>query len=290
MSARRWIDASTLAAALLFAVAGAALAQGAPHPVRGAGPLDGDLAFDFACDVGMRLEIPEDEQAGYAARLGVAFAEAGIRIESPQHALLVDRDPRIQAALLFRFTAEGGWRFTGAVPVSTGLPGRFEHFLTPLGVFAHTLENPDFRAEGTRNENGIRGYGRAGMRVFDFGWVAAPKGWGDHGTSVMRLQLHATDPDQLERFLGAPRSKGCIRVPAAFDVFLDRHGVLDADYEEALDQGRTFWVLDKDRATTRWPGRYLVVIESARAERPPWARMASAQARLLARPADCPPR
>jgi hypothetical protein len=36
-------------------------------------------------------------------------------------------------------------------------------------VFEHTLDNPDFRAEGTVNEFGIRGYGTKGMRIFDFG-------------------------------------------------------------------------------------------------------------------------
>jgi hypothetical protein len=96
-----------------------------------------------------------------------------------QYVLLVDRSASIQAALLMWGSTPAGWSLVGAVPVSTGLPGRFEHFLTPLGVFEHSLANPDFRAEGTRNELGIRGYGRRGARVYDFGWVAAPKGWGD---------------------------------------------------------------------------------------------------------------
>jgi hypothetical protein len=128
------------------------------------------------------------------------------------------------------------------------------------------------------------------MRVFDFGWVAAPKGWGDRGMSVMRLQLHATDPDQLERFLGEPRSKGCIRVPASFDRFLDRRGVLDFDYDEAVERGRDFWVLGKQRETTRWPGRYLVVVDTARSERPSWARVPGVALRISPRPPDCPPR
>ena len=102
-----------------------------------------------------------------------------------------------------------------------------------LGVFAHSLDNPDFRAEGTLNSNGIRGYGAKGMRVFDFGWQRVPKGWGDGAVSEMRLQMHATDPDLLERRLGSAQSKGCIRIPATLNRFLDRHGVLDADYERA---------------------------------------------------------
>jgi len=54
-------------------------------------------------------------------------------------------------------SSEVAWRLVGAAPVSTGLPGRFEHFTTPLGVFEHSLANPDFRAEGTKNQFGIRG-------------------------------------------------------------------------------------------------------------------------------------
>ena len=238
-----------------------------------AGAMDGDLAADFACEVDMRLEIPGGEQAAYAARLETAFAAAGIAVAelAPQHVLLVDRNAKVQAALLYRTLPGGGWRFEGAVPVSTGLPGTFEHFATPLGVFAHSLDSLDFRAEGTLNENGILGYGRKAMRVYDFGWVPQERGWGDHAPGTMRLQVHSTDPAQLEPWLGAPRSKGCIRVPASFNDFIDRRGVLDADYEQALAAGRDFWVLRPEREATRWPGRYLVVVDSERGARPAWS-------------------
>jgi hypothetical protein len=163
-----------------------------------------------------------------------------------------------------------GWNFIGAAPVSTGRRGGFEYFLTPVGVFAHTPANPDFRAEGTRNEFGVRGYGVKGMRVFDFGWVIGERTW-DGRTSPMRLQVHATDPDLLEPWLGEPRSKGCIRIPAGLNRLLDRYGLLDADYEEALARGARLWVLAPDRTPTPWSGRYLVVVDSQRAARPPWS-------------------
>ena len=67
----------------------------------------------------------------------------------------------------------GGWDWVGATAVSTGKTGTFEHFLTPLDDLAHTLDNPDFRAEGTFNKNHIRGYGLRGRRTFDFGWQTA---------------------------------------------------------------------------------------------------------------------
>lgn len=245
--------------------------------------VSGDTAQLYACEVDRRLEMPEDEQRAYAERLAQALSAAGLHELAPQHVLLVDRHPLVQAVLLYRVTPSGRLAFAGASPVSTGQPGSYEHFATPLGVFEHTLANPDFRAEGTRNENGVRGYGLEGRRVFDFGWVDAPKGWGDRAESVMRLQVHATDPDLLEPQLGRPRSKGCIRIPAALDEFLDRRGILDLEYLAAADAGASLWVLRADRDPTRWPGKYLVVIESARTSRPAWA----SPPRKPARPAGC---
>ena len=146
--------------------------------------------------------------------------------------------------------------------MSTGLPGRFDHFETPLGVFAHVVSNPDFRAEGTRNALGIRGYGRKGARVYDFGWVIVNKGWGDRKPMTMRLQMHATDPDWLEQRLGTSQSKGCIRILATLNTFVGRYAILDEDYEAKMVEGRHFWVLNVGRSPTPWSGRYLVVIDS----------------------------
>ena len=229
------------------------------------------LAASFQQQVEPRLRPPQEELVAYAVRLQLALDAARVRLASPQFLVLVDRSPHVQALLLFWGSAERGWGFVGATPVSTGLPGRFEHFTTPLGVFEHTLENPDFRAEGTKNELGIRGYGRKGARIYDFGWVRAPKGWGNGAMSVMRLQMHTTDPDHLEQRLGTAQSKGCIRIPAKLNDFIDRHALLDEDYERELAGGARLWVLRADRAPTSWSGRYLVVIDSGRAERPDWS-------------------
>jgi hypothetical protein len=107
--------------------------------------------------------------------------------------------------------------------------------------------------------------------VFDFGWVLAERGWGTGGKSPMRLQMHATDPDVLEPRLGRTESKGCIRIPAALNDFLDRHGILDADYEEARVRGERLWQLGPDRQPIDWPGRYLVIVDSQAGSRPPWS-------------------
>ena len=220
----------------------------------------------------MRLEVPQAEQHTYAQALQRSLAQAGLHELSPQYVLLVDRSAAVQAAFIYWLASDGVAHFVGAAPASTGRPGAYDHFYTPLGVFAHSLANMDFRAEGTRNAQGVRGYGIKGMRVYDFGWVEAERGWGPPGKGIMRLQAHATDPDLLEKHLGRARSKGCIRIPATLNTFIDRYGLLDADYEVAVKEGRHLWVLRPDREPTPWPGRYLVVIDLGRTARPDWSR------------------
>ncbi len=230
-----------------------------------------NLAAAFRAEVDRRLEVPAAEFVNYARLAESALAEAGIVLKGPQYILAVDRHPYVQASFLLLRMADGEWSGVGATPVSTGMPGSFDHFETPLGVFAHSLANPDFRAEGTLNANGIRGYGAKGMRVFDFGWQRVPKGWGDGKVMEMRLQMHATDPGALEQRLGSAQSKGCIRIPATLNAFLDRRGILDADYLQSVREGRQLWVLRPDRQPVSEPGRYLVVVESRREDRPFWS-------------------
>lgn len=229
------------------------------------------LAAEFAQQVSSRLLMPDDEQVAYGARLQDALTAAQVTLAAPQFIVLVDRSPNVQAALIYWGSAERGWQFIGASPVSTGLPGRYEHFLTPLGVFEHSLANPDFRAEGTKNELGFRGYGVKGMRIYDFGWIDSPRGWGDGSMGELRLQMHSTDPVLAEPRLGTAQSEGCVRIPATLNDFIDRHGLLDEDYDRALAEGDTLWVLRKDRTPVSSPGRYLVVVDTEREARPDWS-------------------
>lgn len=230
-----------------------------------------DMAARFRVEVEKRLDVPAAETRLYAQLTEAALNRAGVVPAVAQYLAVVDRNPDIQALLVFWRSAEGEYVRIGASPVSTGRPGSFDHFETPLGVFVHTLEHLDFRAEGTRNENGIRGYGVKGMRVYDFGWQWVPKGWGDGAVSQMRLQMHATDPDLLEQRLGSLQSKGCIRIPATLNRLIDHYGLLDADYEQGVREGRKLWMLDPQCDPVSEPGRYLIVVESARQERPEWA-------------------
>jgi hypothetical protein len=146
--------------------------------------------------------------------------------------------------------------------------GRFDHYITPRGVFHVTTAILGYRAEGTLNENGIRGLGAKGMRVWDFGWQMAAKGWdagpGKPDRIPIRLMMHATDPDRLEQRIGHPASEGCVRIPAAMNRFLDNHGVLDAEYERAAATEIRFRaLLPKDRHPTTLAGNTMVVVDSA---------------------------
>ena len=232
---------------------------------------DVPLAAEFQSEVAPRLAIPETERSGYAVRLQKALDSAKVTLASTQYVVLVDRNPKVQAALVYWGPVNGGWKLVGATPVSTGRPGRYEHFTTPLGVFDHTPANPDFRALGTKNELGFRGYGVKGMRIYDFGWVPAPRGWGNGAMGVLRFQMHATDPVLAAPLFGTPRSEGCVRIPAPLNAFIDHHGLIDAAYDQATDDGANPRVLAADRAPTLSPGRYLVVVDSQRETRPDWS-------------------
>ena len=233
------------------------------------------LAEDFRRRVAPTLSIPAEESKAYVIRLQSALDSAQIQLTSPQFVVLIDRSANVQAALIYWGSVAQGWSLVGAAPVSTGLPGKYEHFTTPLGVFDHSMLNPDFRAEGTKNKLGFRGYGRKGMRIYDFGWVNSPRGWGNGAMGVLRFQMHATDPDRAESRLGTAQSEGCVRIASSLNDFIDRHALLDADYARAVADGSHLWVLRVDRTPTATPGRYLVVVDSERKERPVWSPMPS---------------
>ncbi|MDD5057720.1 MAG: murein L,D-transpeptidase [Sideroxydans sp.] len=232
------------------------------------------LAIAFQSQVDRKLNVPQEAQARYAQLLEAALKNAGTQIAASQYILVLDRNPNVQAIFLYWLDAQAAFNrpyFIGASPASSGMRGEYDHFITPTGVFDHSLDNKDFRAEGTYNGFGIRGYGRRGMRVFDFGWVMAERAWGRGGQSPMRLLMHATDPDRLEKHLGKTNSKGCVRIPATLDNFIDRYGLLDAEYEQALAGEKKLWVLRPDRIPTQWSGRYLVIVDSGSLSRPEWS-------------------
>ncbi len=234
----------------------------------------------FQRDVTRRLNVPLAAQRAYGDRLQHALDEHDLGALAGEYVLLVDRSANVQALFIyFRATPTDHWQMIGASPVATGRPGEFDHFLTPLGVFLHTPDNMDYRAEGTMNQNGIRGYGRRDMRIYDLGWVDGERGWGKGGYSQMRFQMHATDPDRLEPLLGIRHSKGCVRIPASLNAFIDHNGIIDAEYEALVASGKSLWVLHPGRHATPWAGRFIVVIDSQSKSRPAWSPAPGANAR-----------
>jgi hypothetical protein len=223
-------------------------------------------------------------EADIALRATTLLTATHHAIDAPQIVLVVDRNPAVQR-LYVMLAMPGGpdaWRALGDVHVSTGQPGRKEYYITPIGVFLHTDAILDFRAQGTYNEHHVRGLGVAGMRVWDFGWQWAKKGWHTDGEGGdIRLQMHATDPKLLEYRLGRPASEGCIRVSSSMNKFLDHYGVLDADYELAAKLDARFRaLLAPDRTPTPLAGRLLIVTDtSLPADTPPTQ---------ASRPADWP--
>lgn len=182
-------------------------------------------------------------------------------LSESQYFIAVDRNP-VKENLYIGFYDNDTKTFTLSDPakVSTGST-RKKHFITPVGWFENLPENGSHRALGTKNENGIRGLGKKGMRVWDFGWQKAQAGWEKkEDIRDIRLQMHATDPDFLEQRLGKPDSEGCVRVQAKMNEFLDKYGIIDKKYEEQQPQS---WVLRKDRTPVEHAGSYLLVVDTS---------------------------
>ncbi len=212
----------------------------------------------------MIVDTPDSARA-WIEYAQAAIAPGGYKIDRPQLLVVVDRNPHVQQMRIVLARPDAPWQSLGGSKVSTGRPRGFEHFLTPTGVFPHTDRILDWRAEGTFNENHVRGLGMEGMRVWDFGWQRAVKGWGPPGgVGTMRLLLHATDPATLERRIGSAASDGCVRIPTAMNRFLDLHGVLDSDYEQTAQRNARFAaLLLPGRTPTALAGSALVIIDSS---------------------------
>lgn len=195
--------------------------------------------------------------------------QAGYVISRPQTMVVVDRNPAVQRLAVFLAMPAGpggdDWPLIGSARVSTGTVGRKHYYITPTGVFINTADRLGYRALGTKNENGIMGIGVKGMRVWDFGWQIAEKGWlPSREKGPIRLEMHATDPVYLEQRLGRTASAGCIRIPATLNVFLDRHGLLDAAYEhKALEDARFKALLRPDRDPSVVAGVSVVVVDTS---------------------------
>jgi hypothetical protein len=189
---------------------------------------------------------------------------SGADLSGSQFFVYADRNPSLQLIFLAFFDAQSQTvRLLGADFMSSGkLRAGEDSFITPVGVFENRPDHWGYRAEGTKNSKGWRGLGAKGSRVWDFGYQQAPRQF-RQGVydSQMRLLMHATDPDHGEPRLGGPDSKGCVRVSAAANAFLDRYSILDRHYERiaVTEKERDMWLLRTDRVPVPQPGSYLVV-------------------------------
>ena len=188
-----------------------------------------------------------------------------------QVVLVVDRSPKVQR-LWITVTMPGSKTLEslGSVHVSTGKPGRKEHFRTPVGVFINDTNILGYRAQGTYNENHIRGIGVRGMRVWDFGWQTTDDWRTPRALMAVRMEMHATDPSVLEPRLGRWDSEGCIRIPSRFNSFLDQSGLIDAKQREAAQQARRFAaLLPKHTTPSPLAGQTLVVVDTSEPDAAP---------------------
>ena len=214
------------------------------------------LREEFLRRIGNTVEVEEDYLNKAFEDALCRLSEAGV--EGDQYFLYVDRNPKRQVIFVCFFDAEHQTVIEiGRGRVSTGKPtkGR-DYFLTPTGVFRNTVAICGYRALGTKNDQGWRGLGKRGSRVWDFGWQEGYKIINNRKEFIyIRFLMHATDPDYGEARLGKQDSKGCVRISGKLNEFLDHFGIIDRDYERQ----KHHWLLRKDRKPVFYQGEYLVI-------------------------------
>lgn len=222
-----------------------------------------EVAEHYAQRVAHRLRPPPDREVLlYGAMTEFELMSRGQALPAPQYLLVVDSCPHVQAAFLFWRLLPGHYRLVGASPVSTGGPALRDHFQTPQGVFEQSAEGN--RSAGAGCERAVeQTCRRDGFRVFDFGWQRARKASKTGELFDMRLQARAADR-RAERFLGSARSDGCILLPASLIAFLDEFGLLDATSDDSAPRRPIHQALP-------YRGRYLLVLDTGRDERPDWS-------------------
>lgn len=221
-----------------------------------------DLKISFTREVGgVTVDSAYSEKL---ARQSEGYIHQSQRFDSPQFFLLVDRNHDVQKAFLAFYDVEKKKvTIVGGEKISTGNPKRRGYFETPTGIFENKPANMSYRALGTKNKLGWRGFGAKGSRIWDLGWQRTVRERGE--PMDIRLLVHATDPEFGEQRLGTIQSKGCIRITSRFNKFLDYYGILDREYETS---GKKKYVLLANRNPVSFAGKFIVVIDSVEFRKP----------------------
>lgn len=223
------------------------------------------LQSEFKRAVNDGIVLGDDYQDLSLAVMQKMIKDAPDAFSRSQFFIYVDRSPFAGQLIMFCFydSLIGEIKILGVDKVSTGDPKRKNHFMTPTGIFENRINNFSYRALGTKNDKGWRGLGEKGSRVWDFGWQETTGRKGEKAT--IRLLMHATDPDFGEPRLGKVDSKGCIRISAKMNDFLDRYGILDKQYEDKKSIKKVSYVLRSDRNPVFFAGKYVLVGDSGEA-------------------------
>ncbi len=213
-----------------------------------------ELAQRYRQQVDQRLRLPADVIGMYAAAAEEELLDYDEAMRAPQYLLVVDSNPNVQAAFLFWRLMAGHYQLIGASPVSTASPVQAPRLEGPQGLFDQSHSAVAAHADPAEPRS---------LRIYDFNSRRAQLAPGSAGHSNKRLQARAADR-QSAQFLGSARSDGCILLPASLIAFLDEFGVLDADAAGMVNAR-------EGRPRLPYPGRYLLVIDSDRDERPEWS-------------------
>jgi hypothetical protein len=227
------------AAAALLPVAAKAAEVLTPH----------DLALRYRAAVEHSLEVPRGEALIYGGLAETSLIGHHDPLNAPQYLLVVDSCPSVQVAFLYWRLLPGHYELVGASPASTGDPERTGCVATPCGVFGQA--------------DAAAGAGSLASRVYDFGMRRARMP--GRGFAPLHLQAHAARGPGRTR-LGRPQSDGRVLLPPSLVAFLDSHRVLDG----ARSAGRSAAA----SALVPFSGRYMVVVDSERDDRPEWTAAA----------------
>lgn len=208
-----------------------------------------DLARRYCAAVEHSLEVPRGEALIYGWLAETTLLGHPDPLNEPQYLLVVDSCPTVQVAFLYWRLLPGHYELVGASPASTGDAKRTGCVATPCGLFGQA--------------NAAGGAGSLASRVYDFGIHRARMP--GRGFTPLHLQAHAAQGPSRAR-LGTAQSDGRVLLPASLVAFLDTHGVLDGARGAANSAAGT--------ALVPFAGRYMVVVDSERDDRPEWTATA----------------